>query len=89
MKNMTIIPNIYDKSYLIEHSSRVFKARELIIEREIVGDQTMLRFKIGDGVKPYSALQYVSSLYALFPKIDLCDTEYKNCITISFKKDDL
>jgi hypothetical protein len=75
---------MFDREYLKQHNNIVFKDRELIIEKEQNGENTMLRFKIGDGVKPYGLLQYVSSLYALFPNICLCDNEYKSCLTISF-----
>ena len=84
MKEFTIITKIYDKQYLKDHNNIVFKDRELIIEREVSGENVMLRFKIGDGIKQYNSLQYVSSLYALFPNICLCDKEYKSCFTLSF-----
>lgn len=84
MKELTIVPNMFDRKYLKDHSDKVFADRELVIEREVSGEQTMLRFKIGDGIHPYSTLQYISSLYALFPQVKLCDTEYNNSVTLLF-----
>ena len=82
------MPKMFNKDYLNENGHIIFRERELIIEKEQKGENTMLRFKIGDGVKPYNALQYISSMYALFPKICLCDTNYDNCLNIKFSEDD-
>ena len=63
MNCLSLIPKTYDKD-TIRGSVKIFRDRELIVESEGTGDNTVLRFKIGDGVKPYSALPYVSSMYS-------------------------
>lgn len=78
------MPKVYSREYLKENGHLIFKKRELIIEREEIGENVMLRFKIGDGVRPYSMIQYVSSLYALYPEICMCDKEYNTCLNIKF-----
>lgn len=89
MKEFTIVPKMYDRQFLKENNNMVFKNRELIVEKETSGENVTLRFKIGDGHTPYQFLNYISSLYALYPEFCMCDTEYKSCAVISFedKKD--
>lgn len=84
MKEFTLVPNMYDRKYLRENGHKIFKDRELIIEKDVSGENVMLRFKIGDGIRPYSELQYISSMYALYPSICLCDSEYETCFKLCF-----
>lgn len=86
MKEFKVFPKMYDRSYLKDHGDLIFRDRELVIEREMTGDNVVLRFKIGDGIRPYSALQYVSSMYALYPSVCLFDGKYENCIELSFEE---
>ena len=86
MKEFTIMPKMYDRQYLKDHCNMIFKNRELIIESEKSGENTTLRFKICDGHTPYSSLNYISSLYALYPQFCLCDSSYNNCVNISFEE---
>lgn len=84
---MVIVPKAYTKKYLEENSSIVFKDREFIVEVEkgTNSEDSTLRFKVGDGVRPYYSLPYVSSLYALFPNIKLCNVDYSKELSISFE----
>lgn len=86
MKEFTVFPKVYDRKYLKEHDHIIFKNRELVIERDGTGDNVMLRFKIGDGIRPYRDLQYISSMYALYPSVCLFDGDYENCFTLSFEE---
>ena len=83
----SVIPKAYDKKYLEEHSNIIFRERELIIEVEkgTTPEDTIFRFKVGDGIKPYNALSYSSSIYALFPKIILYNTDYSKGISLSLE----
>ena len=82
---MNIIPKAYTRDYLDENSNIVFRDRELIVEvdKGTSKDDTTFRFKIGDGIKSYSALPYISSLYALFPKVVLYNIDYSTELAIS------
>ena len=64
------------------------KCRELIIEEDVneSADKTVCRFKIGDGMRQYSDLPYISSLYSLFPSVLLCDQNYTRSIELKFKE---
>jgi hypothetical protein len=64
------------------------KDRELIVEEDVKDsdDKSVYRFKVGDGMRPYSDLPYVSSLYSLFPNVLLCDTNYTRSIELQFKE---
>ena len=86
MKEFTVIPKIFDKSYLKDNCNLIFKDRELITEKEVNGENVTLRFKLGDGHTPYKDLRYISSLYALYPNFYLCDSSYNGCINISFNE---
>lgn len=83
-KTLKIKPKKFTRAYLKENGHLIFRNRELIIEEEGEGDKLTLRFKVGDGTSPYSALQYVSSLYGLFPNVFLFDKEYNNGIELDF-----
>ena len=87
MATIKLVPKAFTKEYLKQNASTVFQDRELIVEVEkgSTKENTVLRFKIGDGVKPYSQLPYVSSLYALFPSVNLCDNNYQNILKISLE----
>jgi hypothetical protein len=87
MNCLSLIPKTYDKD-TIRGSAKIFRDRELIVESEGTGDNTVLRFKIGDGVKPYSALPYVSSMYALYPYVYLYNSDYTNGIKLMFGGED-
>lgn len=88
MNTVDIYPKIIDRQKLKENSQIIFRNRELIIEKEEQSvDNMVLRFKIGDGIKTYDALPYVSSLYSLFPEFCLCDSKYENSINIHLKED--
>ena len=68
-----------------ENGSIVFLDRELIVEVSEGSDSsnTVYRFKVGDGVTPYSQLPYVSSIYSLFPFVNIFDKNYSKGIEIS------
>lgn len=84
--NTTIVPKSFTREYLKEHGSYVFRDRELVVEKEEAGepDNPILRFKLGDGIRPYSELPYISSIYALFPRVHLYNNDYSKEITIEF-----
>jgi hypothetical protein len=88
LKEFTLIPKIFDRSYLKNNPNIVFRDRELVVEKDRMGENTVLRFKIGDGIRTYDMLQYVSSLYALYPNICLFDKNYDNCFTVLFNNDE-
>jgi hypothetical protein len=64
------------------------KDRELIVEEDVKDsdDKSVYRFKVGDGMRTYSDLPYVSSLYSLFPNVLLCDQNYTRSIELKFKE---
>ena len=65
----------------------VLRDRELLVETEGVGETLTARFKIGDGVTPYSDLPYISSIYKLFPNFVLYNNNYNIGVNISFIKE--
>lgn len=83
MKSLSILPKTFNKED-IKGSAIIFRDRELVVESDGDGDNTVLRFKIGDGIKPYNALPYVSSMYALYPFVYLYNKDYTNCIKLTF-----
>lgn len=85
MKEFTIVPKILERQYLKDHPDIIFRNRELIVEKDGDGENAVYRFKIGDGVKPYSVLQYISSLYALYPNFHMYDKKYEKGFTVSFE----
>lgn len=88
MNTIKIKAKRFDRQYLKENGHKVFRDRELIIESETDGqkEHSVYRYKIGDGVTPYKNLNYISSLYSVFPNIIFYDEEYQNAIEISFEE---
>lgn len=84
MNTVKVYPKEYTREYMKDHGNMIFRERELIVEKDMNGDNVVLRFKIGDGIRPYSQLQYISSLYALFPEVSLFNKDYSNGITLCF-----
>lgn len=89
MKGINIAPKKFSREYLRDHGNIIFKDRELVVEEEAGTDtdNTILRFKIGDGKTPYRQLKYASSLYSLYPKITFYDEEYTSYISLNFGGD--
>lgn len=89
MKGIRIKPKCYTKQYIEEHGYIIPKSRELIIEREqgVEPSQDVIRFKVGDGITPYSKLKYVSSLYSIFPKIVFYDDNYENYVSLDLESE--
>lgn len=87
MKELNVLAKVFDRNYLKEHAHIIFKDRELIIEKDSgIGEQdTTYRFKIGDGITPYSNLSYISSIYNLFPNFTYYDNDYTTAIHFSLK----
>ena len=67
-------------------SDYILKDRELLVETEGEGDTFIARFKVGDGVTPYSQLAYVSNLYKLYPNFLLYNNDYSFGIDINLRK---
>ena len=86
MQKFVFKPKKYTKEYLKDHDI-ILRDREFVIEEDADGENIIQRFKIGDGVKPYSALPYISSLYACYPKIVFYDTDYDRSIEMKFGDD--
>ena len=89
MKGIKIKPKCYTKQYLEEHGHIIPRNRELVLERDsgVDSSQDVLRFKVGDGVTTYSKLKYVSSLYAIFPKIIFYDNNYENYVSLDLESE--
>ena len=87
-KTITIIPKILTKNFLENNENLVFHNREFIVEIDEDYDEshTIYKFKIGDGITPYKDLQYVTSIYSLFPEINLCSKDYSSILNICFNK---
>ena len=88
MKELKVIMKSFTKEYLTEHSDRVFRNRELVIEKELgsTPDDTVYRFKIGDGISPYKDLKYVSSIYSLLPSVSLLNESYDAGLELRFSE---
>ena len=84
MNQVKICPKEYTRDYMKDHGNMIFRDREIVVEKDQNGDNVVLRFKIGDGVRPYNQLQYVSSLYSLFPEVSFFNKDYSNGITLCF-----
>lgn len=85
-KVLRVIPKSFTRDYMwSDGSSIILKDREILVESEGEGDTLTLRFKIGDGVTPYSKLPYVSSMYSLFPNVMFYNKSGTNAIDIRFK----
>ena len=67
-------------------SNYILKDRELLVETEGEGDTFVARFKIGDGITPYSQLPYVSNLYKLYPNFLLYNSDYSFGVDILLRK---
>ena len=89
MNTLSIIVKSFTRDFMKTHGFLVFKDRELIVESDKASDKdsSIYRFKIGDGVTPYENLNYVSSLYSIFPNIKLFDKNYNNEIDIKLGGD--
>jgi hypothetical protein len=86
-KILTVNVKTFDKEYLKQNSTIIFKSRELIVEIEKpdnVEDEPTYRFKVGDGITPYTLLPYVSSLYALVPNICFYNKDSTSCVKLNF-----
>lgn len=86
-KILTVNVKTFDKKYLKQNSTIIFKNRELIVEMEkpdSVEDEPTYRFKVGDGITPYALLPYVSSLYALVPDICFYNKDSTSCVKLNF-----
>ena len=68
-------------------SEYVLKDRELLVETEGSGDTFVARFKVGDGITPYSKLPYISNLYKIYPNFILYNEDYSFGININLKND--
>lgn len=86
MKSLSIVPKMFNRDD-IRGSSIIFRDRELVVESDGDGDNAVLRFKIGNGIEPYSSLPYVSSMYALYPFVYLYNKDYTNSIKLTFSGD--
>lgn len=86
-KQLTIIPKTIMKSDISNKEDFIPKVRELIAEQEGFGDTKILRFKLGDGVTPFSELPYVQSLYNLYPNFILYNANYTQSININFNNE--
>ena len=87
MKSVVIELKKMKKSELV-NSAFVPKLRELIVEEDVGDseDKAVYRFKIGDGMRRYSELPYISSIYSLFPTVLLCDPNYTRSVELKFKE---
>lgn len=89
MKVISIKLKKYTKEYLLKNHDKVFQNRELVIEVDnSTVDDPVYRFKVGDGVSPYSELKYISTLYSLYPMFCICNESYTNKINLSLDGDD-
>ena len=90
MKGIDIAPKKFSKEYLRDHGTIIFRDRELVVEEEAGTDKdnTILRFKIGDGKTPYYQLKYASSLYALYPYVCFWDKDYVFSVSLKFGGDE-
>ena len=89
MKQLDVVVKEFSRDYLKENGTIIFRNREFIVEKDDSNpENVMYRFKIGDGVLPYSALPYISNLYALFPNFTLFDKQYTHCINIKFSNEE-
>ena len=86
MKQLTVIPRTIVLSDFKPEDDFIPKAREFITEQDGSGDTMIMRFKVGDGVTPYSKLDYVHSLVNLYPEYQLWSKDYESSITIKFKE---
>lgn len=88
-KILTVNVKTFDKEYLKQNSTIIFKSRELIVEIEKpdnAEEEPTYRFKVGDGITPYTLLPYVSSLYALVPNICFYNKDSTSCVKLNFSE---
>ena len=86
MKQLTVIPRTIILSDFKPENDFIPKERELITEQDGSGDTMIMRFKLGDGITPYSKLDYVHSLVNLFPEYHLYSKNYESSLTIKFSE---
>ena len=89
MKQLDVVVKEFSREYLKENGTMIFQDRELIVEKDQTSpENVMYRFKLGNGILPYSELPYISNLYALFPNFKLFNKQYTQCINIKFSNEE-